>query len=589
MRMPLWFCMGFGYFAGLIMYANKKRRLTAFKNIKSAFPSKSNKELYSIIRKSFAKIGLSMAEMFIAPRIFKYVEAQGLELLPDDGAVIAAIHEGSWELYNGYIAQKKNYIIFAKPQKNAELNKFLNDLRSSWGMKICFSLKQVIKNMNEGAHLGMAVDHGAEDNAVLVRFFSHIVPAPGGVIYLARKLNKKIFPCFGRRIKGFHHMATIMPAVDLAGKSDQQVLQELNDIYEKELRKYPEEYIWHYKRFKHKRDLDVLVLDDGKIGHLKQSQAFLKFLQDEDYEVRSKVVSVNFRTKNCRMLMDVCTFFSNKGCLSCGACMRLLLDTRTFKELKSSYADIVVSSGSFLASVNRLYSYTVGAKSVSILRPNIPLNRFDLAILPEHDRVGLESTVKIKGALCYPADAADKAQKCRDFFHLNAEKKAAFFLGGVLSDKKEFEQNVKEFSAALKKFSVEKGYKLLISTSRRTPAHIDDYIKAEFSTFAQTQALVFPNQENHDFVFEGFCSLSDIVFVSGDSISMISEAASLKKTCVAVALEKNEDKHKVFLEMIASEVNVLAAPYDIAGVDFKVSTIFENNRKTIKNAIKRIL
>jgi len=41
--------------------------------------------------------------------------------------------------------------------------------------------------------------------------------------------------------------------------------------------------------------------------------------------------------------------------------------------------------------------------------------------------------------------------------------------------------------------------------------------------------------------------------------------------------------------MIASEVNVLAAPYDIAGVDFKVSTIFENNRKTIKNAIKRIL
>lgn len=239
--------------------------------------------------------------------------------------------------------------------------------------------------------------------------------------------------------------------------------------------------------------------------------------------------------------------------------------------------------------MNRLYAYTVGAKSVSILRPNIPLNRFDLAILPEHDRVGTESTVQIKGALCYPSGTNDKAQKCRQFFNLGETKKAAFFLGGVLSDKKEFEQNVKDFSSALKKFSFEKGYKLLISTSRRTPEHIDAYIKQEFSAFAGTEALVFPNQENYDFVFDGFCGLSEIVFVSGDSISMISEAASLKKTCVAVAFEKNEDKHKVFLEMIAGEINVLMPPYDISGLDFKVSGIFENNRKTIQSAIKRIL
>jgi KDO2-lipid IV(A) lauroyltransferase len=588
-RAPLWLCLVFGYLVGFVMYANKKRRFTAFKNIKSAFPQKSNRELYAIVKKSFINIGISITEIFIAPRIFKYVDATTFDSLPEGGAVVAAVHEGSWELYNAQMAQKKKYIIFAKSQKNIELDSLLNDLRASWGVKVCFSLKEVVKYMNEGAYLGMAVDHGAEDNAVFVRFFSHLVPAPGGIVYLARKFNKKIYPCFGRRVKGFRHTAQILPPIDPAGKSDQEVLQELNSIYEAELKKYPSEYVWHYKRFKHKRDLDVLVLDDGKAGHLKQSLAFLKFLQDEDYEVRPKIVSVNFRSKNFRTLTDVCTFFSHKGCLGCGACMRLFLDTKTFKELKSSYADIVVSAGSFLASANRLYAYTVGAKSVSILRPNIPLNRFDLAILPEHDRVGTESTVQIKGALCYPSDADDKAQKCRHFFNLGDTKKAAFFLGGVLSDKKEFEQNVKDFSLALKKFSMEKGYKLLISTSRRTPAHIDAYIKQEFSSFAGTEALVFPNQENHDFIFDGFCGLSDIVFVSGDSISMISEAASLKKTCVAVAFEKNEDKHKVFLEMIANEINVLMPPYDISGLNFKISTIFENNRKTIQAAIKRIL
>jgi len=381
-RAPLWFCLGLGHLLGFIMYTNKKRRLTAFKNIKSAFPHKSNNELYAIIKKSFTNIGISIVEMFIAPRIFKYIDASGIDLLPEDGAVIAAVHEGSWELYNAYIAQKKNYVIFAKPQKDARLDALLNHLRSFGGVKVCFSLKEVLKYMHKGACLGMAVDHGAEDNAVFIRFFSHLVPAPGGIVYLARKLNKKIYPCFGRRVKGFRHMAQILPPIDPTGKSDQEVLQKLNNIYEAELKKYPAEYIWHYKRFKHKRDLDVLVLDDGKTGHLKQSLAFLKFLQDEDYEVRPKIVSVNFRSKNFRTITDVCTFFSHKGCLGCGMCMRLFLGTKTFKELKSSYADIVVSSGSFLASANRLYAYTVGAKSVSILRPNIPLNRFDLAILP---------------------------------------------------------------------------------------------------------------------------------------------------------------------------------------------------------------
>ena len=573
----------------MILFAHKKRRFNAFKNIKSSFPGKSNAELYRIVRKSFDNIGLSLIEMFIARRVFKYINAYGLTLLPRDGGIIAAVHEGSWELYNAYIAQKTDYVIFAKAQKKVELDNLLNELRSSYGMKICFSLKDVIRNLERGAFLGIAVDHGAEDNAVFIRFFSHLVPAPGGVVYLARKFNKPIYPCFGYREKGFRHVAGIMPAVSVEGKSDEEVLQELNNVYETELKKHPEQYMWYYKRFKRKRDLEILVLDDGKTGHLKQSQAFLKFLQDENYEVRSRTISLEFRAKHCRMLADVCAFFSHKGCLGCGMCLRLLLKTKVFKELKPCYADIVVSSGSFLASVNRIFSHTIGAKSVNILRPNIPLNRYDLAILPEHDRVGTESTVQIKGALCYPDAVNEKVRQTIDFFKLGSDKKAAFFLGGVLSDKKEFEENVKNFCVAIKKFSREKNYKLLISTSRRTPAHIDEYIKSEFSSFSGTEALVFPREQNYDFVFDGFCGLADIVFVSGDSISMISEAASLKKTCVAVAFEKNEGKHKVFLEMIADEINVLMPPYDIGSLDFKVSTLFENNKKTIKEALSRIL
>ncbi|MDD5195772.1 MAG: ELM1/GtrOC1 family putative glycosyltransferase, partial [Candidatus Omnitrophica bacterium] len=505
------------------------------------------------------------------------------------GGILVGIHEGSWELYNWLLAHHFNYAIFAREQSHKGLDVFLNEVRKEENLKVSFSLKEIVKYLRNGYMVGLGVDHGAEDSAVLVEFFSHLVPTPAGAVYLAKKLNKKIYPGFGYRKRGFDHVLEIGEPIDPSGLSNEELLRKINRIYEEHLRKHPSEYLWYYKRFKRKGTLDILLLSDGKLGHFKQSQALCALFEEENYEVRVKSIEMRYKNKVARILSEVCAFFSSRACSGCGACLKCLLEKDTYGQLSGSYADIVISTGSYAAAVNRIFASYIGAKSIAILRPNIPLSRFDLAILPCHDRMKTPNSVRIKGALFYSSNIEEKIKLCKDFFKLGPNKKVSVFFGGPIYDTQEFIENSKRFIAKIREYSEKFNYRLLISTSRRTPQVIDEYLKETLEGFVNTEAIVYAKKENYDFVFEGFASLSEIVFVSSESISMISETLSLKKPCVCLFLERADAKHKVFLASIANEAGFLSPPYEIEKVNVKISSIYEENRLAVKEAIKKLL
>ncbi|MCP4652679.1 MAG: hypothetical protein GY858_04775 [Candidatus Omnitrophica bacterium] len=587
MKMPLVPALLLGRVIGFILYLNPKRRRLAFKNIKSAFPEKSNGELYCIIRKSFDNLGLSIIEGLIAPRIFKYVQMRGLENVAQ-GGVVVGLHEGSWELYNSSIAQNADYAVLAKKQKKKNINTFINELRVQYRVNICFSLKELMKYIRNNYLIGMTMDHGAEDNAHLIEFFSHIIPTPRGAVYLAKKFNKKIFPCFGYRTGILSHVVEIKTPIETAQKSEKELLCILNKSYENDLRKHPAEYLWHYKRFKRKKDLNIIVLSDGKPGHLKQSLSLLELFSQEDYILRAKTIDIQYRNKQSRFIADLVAILTRKNSIAGIKYLKLLLTPESISKLSVSFADIVISTGSLVASVNRIFASSVGAKSVTILRPNIPVKKFDLSIIPEHDRVQSDSITTIKGALCCPENIEKKMKECREFFNLSDSKKISFILGGVLSDKKEFLKNLKSFVPKLKEFSKTHDYKILVSTSRRTPKEADKYLKMELENFENTEAIVYPNHKNYNFVFDGFISISDVAFISSESISMVSETLALNKPCVGIVFEKQEGKHKVFLKLLKNAITLLKPPYRIDEIKPKASSIFEDNRKTVKAAIKTL-
>lgn len=589
LKAPLWVTFLLGKTIGLFFYYNSRKRRVAFKNIKMAFPQKSNRQLQAILRKSFDHFGLNIVENLIASRIYRYAIIKGEENIVSPGGIFVGIHAGNWEIALSLFAHKHNLSVLAKHQKNKELERFLTELREKGKIHVCFSLKELIRCLRKQHTIGLVIDQGAEKDALAIEFFSHLVPTPKGAVYLAKKFNKKIYPAFCYREKGFCHVNEIGRPIDPSGKEYHEVLTQLNKIYEEYLKKYPWEYFWYYKRFKHKKDRDIVILSDGKLGHLNQSKALLSLLSEERPLIRSRVIEVKYKDKIRRTLADILALFASKHSLIWGKVLPFLVDKTSWKELDSVYADLVISTGSLIAPLNKLFSSYLGAKSAVILHPNTPLRKFDLAIVPEHDRIQADNVVVIKGALFYPFQLEEKVKNCRQFFNLGEEKKISFFVGGPLMDKREFMKSLKVFIPILKDFSLKKGYKILVSTSRRTPLEAEKYLEEELKDFINTEALVIANRNNYDFVFEGFCALADIIFVSSESISMISEAASFNKSCVCVFLEVEDDKRKVFLESMKDGIIFLRKPYVLEEMKPKISLIFDENKKRVKEAVKNLL
>ena len=590
LKMPLPAVLILAKTIGICLYFNKRRRMVAFRNVKAAFPKKSSPEIHSILRRSYVNFGLTVIENLIAFKIYKHIKLEEQQHLYPGGGIFVGIHAGNWEIAVSYWAQRHNFAIFVREQKHKGLDRFLNEIRREGKIKVCFTVKELIRCLRQNYMIGVVIDHGAGSESTEAEFFSHLVPTPKGAVYLAKKFNKKIYTTFCIRQKGFSHILEIGKAIDPEGRDDRDLLNQLNKVYEDYLRKYPWESLWYYKRFKYKKNRDVLILSDGKDGHLKQSKALLCILSQQGYKIRSKVLEAKYKDNFRRLLADILAFFTGRNWFGARRWLAFLLDCKTWRELDNTYADIVISAGSHMAAVNKLFSAYLGSKSAVILKPNIPLDKFDVAIIPEHDRQYNKNATMIKGALFCPGDDLEqKAKKCHDFFNLSNQKKIAVFLGGPLKDDNDFINNLKLFISKLKGYSLKNGYKIIISTSRRTPKKAEIILQTELKNFENTEAIVTVNQGNYDFVFEGFSYLADTIFVSSDSISMLSETISLSKPCLCYFLEESSNKHKVFLDSLKDEVVFLKPPYNIESMNPKVSTVFHKNKKNIEEVIGKLL
>lgn len=590
--LPISVVLFLGKFVGLLFYyCDRKKRFIAYRNLKMVFPSYNSKLLSSILRGSFISFGLGLAESLIIPKIINKGLVDASELERVEGIdIFVTIHSGCWELYNAAFAKKSNFAILAQKQKNVAFDRFWDEQRRSNKIEICYSLKELIAFIKKGYWMGMVVDHGAEDNALLVEFFGKLVPTPQGAVYLAKKFNRKIYPAFGYREEDGRHTVKVANPIDCQGRSAQEVLREINAVCENFLRMHPQNYMWWYKRFKRKRTLQVVILSDAKAGHLNQSCAVANFLDDFGYVIQKEIIEVKVKSKAKRLLLELCAFFSWRMFPGHPLCLQFLLESSVHRRLCNTFADIVISTGSALAPLNVIFSNSLGAKSIVVLKPNLPLNKFNLAFIPEHDRVLADNVACIKGALNLAYDSQDYATQLSRCFSLSPERKISLFVGGPLEDDKAFAENLKVFIRRLKSFSIKTGYGLLVTTSRRTSGYVEDYIEKEFKEFKNTEVLIVANKYNYPFIVGGFLAASEVVFVTSDSISMISESLSMKKTTVAVELEDIFNTHHInFFYTVEEVLNILKPPYIIQALKTPAYSLSDYNAKVIRNALKKLL
>jgi KDO2-lipid IV(A) lauroyltransferase len=409
--LPINFTLWLGRQAGTVVYLiNRDRRIIGYANLRACFcREKPPGELKKIIKGVYKNLAEVFFEILSLTRvneayIDKYVEIINAgHMLKNadhpDGIIFLTAHFGNWEL-SGMASSLKGFpiVVLAREQSMKKLDELLNKLRESKGLEVVrkgITTKYIVKALRRRRIIGMVGDQNAGKTGIFVDFFGRPTSTAPGTAKIASKTGALILPAFMARIKGPYHKLTLENPVKIRkGEDITPYLAEYNKLLEKHIRAYPEQWLWLHKRWKVTPIKKVLVLSDGKRGHLNQSLAlcreFKKYRKRSGYKLddtKVEVVEVKFKNRFTRMLLPFLGLFSSKGCQGCMRCLRFSLTRASYEDLMKRYSDVVISSGSSVAAVNRFFSIENNARSAVCMKPSIlGLNKFDMAVLPRHDR-----------------------------------------------------------------------------------------------------------------------------------------------------------------------------------------------------------
>ena len=592
--MPIGVDLWIGRRCGTIAYllSGKRGRVT-YANIKAAYcKEKTPAEIKAITRKVYVHIGETFAELVAmtkvdAEYIDKYVKVRNLERVDNasknpNGMIFCSAHFGNWEM-STMASAIKGYPMYmlAREQKMIRLNELLNELRESKGTIVIrkgMNIKTFFRVLREGKSIGLLADQNAGSGGVPVDFFGRPASTAVGPYRFAQKSGAWVLPAFIHRIKGPYHELIIEESM-VVGKDDDigPYMLEYNRLLEKHVRAYPDQWFWVHKRWKRTPVKYVMVLDDGKKGHLKQSMAAVKqmdaYRREEGYlpeHLKVETVRLRFRSRAKRAVFDALSPFFGARCQGCLNCLKACLDDESYEALSGRYADVIVSCGSALAAVNRLMKIENNARNVTVLDPGrFFRSRYNVVIMPRHDaRPDTEKRENIA--------VTDLAPNLIDTEVISGwrEKSPADGVSGIGllfgGDNAHFiftEERTKFVAEGIKKAAGHAGRRLFVTTSRRTPLSSENVLKEVLDVEDDKIKFVSGAEDTDENTVEKLLAASGVVVVSGESISMVSEAVASGIPVLVFMPEKRTGRHtkyERFLEGLSKKGYIkLVEPEDI--------------------------
>ena len=247
-------------------------------NIHAALPELPEKEVKRITRACFDSVLWNLTEYIWMNGSRKRIErccipeegaVEGLRYYRETGTRIIYVtpHFGSWEasgLMSPYFGGVKIAAI-ARPLRNPYLNRLLNsgNREKTPGLRIIFSkgaIRAAVHALKEGWGIGTLIDQNTRvrDGGIFVDFFGLPVPTSTAPAVLHEYCAKKGIPseilfgfayrnAEGRVVGGYRHLSKPYEAYE----NQAEVIRELMTISEEFIRKYPEQYLWMYRRFQY--------------------------------------------------------------------------------------------------------------------------------------------------------------------------------------------------------------------------------------------------------------------------------------------------------------------------------------------------
>jgi Kdo2-lipid IVA lauroyltransferase/acyltransferase len=627
-RMPLGLAIFIGRRLGVFfMFFNRKRYRIAYANLKAAlgdvyYP----KKLQSILKNTYANIGQGIIEVFLLPKINRsyierFIEFEGFDIAHDvlskgKGLIFLTAHFGTWEVSHAALPYKGlGYMGIARRQKPYILDDLLNSYRQFHGCRIIIKgpgIKEALRTLRLNGVVGMLVDQDAGKSGLFTDFFRRPASWHRGVIEMAIKSGAEITPGFAIRGKGPYVKFKLLPPLNLKreGSIEDAVIDGMSQyarILENTISQYPDQWLWQHRRWKSTPVRKVILLHDKRTGHLRQSEKVVETIKqiwrEKGYNpdnIRVQVIDVEFKKALYGKTLSLMSNLSNNYCQGCMNCLRFKLKHGSYDKIIKSYADIVVSCGSSTAGVNLLLSRENNAKSIVVMRPGMAgIRHFSLAIIPRHDRPPRKDNVVITEAALNMMDEGRLrffADKLKEKIGPVEKKIIGILIGG---DTRNFSMSVEKIKYVVEgavKICNDFGMETFISTSRRTSKAIEDYLKDRLSSEGRCRLLIIANEHNPRGSVEAILGLSDIVLVSEESVSMISEAVSSKGYRVVFRQGNYSDKkHSSFIDNLEKSGYVETAAcedvYDSLkkAIDQGANQPVLNDSIKVKHALERIM
>lgn len=568
------------------MFFNKKRMRIAYANLKSVFAARfSPSQLRKILMGTYANIGQGIVELFLLPKLDKkyvdhYLKFENFHYVKDilkqgKGVIFLTAHFGNWEMANAALPLKGfTYKAIARKQNPYLLNKLLNVYRESKGCKILFkgpAIKEAIQTLHSGGIVSMLVDQDAGKTGVFINLFNRPASWNSGVMEIAMRTGAAIVPGFAIRGKGPNICFKVFkPIIFSDKKADKEFeikrgFEEYVSHLENIISMYPDQWLWQHRRWKSTPVRRVLILNDGRTGHLRQSEAVAdklkglwtaKGYKEEDFSI--DMVDISFKNNFLKILTALLikipfTFSQGRMWL-----LKSVLTVDSYSKLICKYADFVISCGRSVAGVNLIASCENNAKSIILMKPKlISITKYSLVIAPRHDRVKRTKNVVItEGALNTVSDKNIEIGKNNILQRIGKidNRCIGLLIGGDTPYFSITKINIIKLLDEVISVCKKKNVVLLVTTSRRTTRDVELIIKERLKEVPICKLLVIANENNITGAVEGIIGLSNVTLVSQDSISMISEAASSDTYTIVYEIPGQlKNKHKKFISNLKTK------------------------------------
>jgi uncharacterized protein len=289
--------------------------------------------------------------------------------------------------------------------------------------------------------------------------------------------------------------------------------------------------------------IPVVIISDGKPGHENQSLGIAEHLPNPDILLLKHNLKEGFSEGLLRLQVR----FLDGAKRNPDKLLRKVFSESDVEKLKSHNPKAIIAAGTLSAGPCLVAGYLTGAITCVCMKPSfLPLDMFDLAVVPAHDNPPDKPNILV--TLAAPNRVSPKRLESESEIWAgelpdNSNKIISWIVGGPSSSAGFDENHVLKGLESTLEWAEKYGWQVWLSTARRTPLGLENAIENLAIKHRAFSWYLLWHKDKRNPLYAMF-HRSRVAVVTSDSVSMIAEAASAGKGPLVYQATENGGRKK---------------------------------------------